>query len=596
MRALCVVAPLLFMAAAPHGWAESYPDYVRTSQYVAVRDGVRLAVSVYRPADAGVAETRKLPVIFAFTPYRARYRNEKGETVEVALDDRLALKSLLASGYVVAVADIRGKGASFGKRRGFQDRTEAHDGYDLVQWLAAQPFSSGAVGMIGCSYLGGTAFHTASTAPPALKAVFIGASDLDKYAFIRRGGITAQFNTRPDEPASIDLASIPVDADASGTELRAAVGEHAGNTPMAPLWYGMPYRDSVSPLTGTAFWNEVGVYNYLDAIRRADIATYFWGNWQDEPTGQVIFGAANLGGKFLAGPGSHCVPPKGFDLAGEVVRYFDHYLKGIDNGIEREPRATYWVERLNGVGGYVHSDVLPGADAHHRTMYLRASGSQGALEETTPTPGEARFTVNYDVGNPDYFAFWIGPMDDKGITFTSAPLAAPMTLIGFPVIRLALHASTPDANAFAYLEEVAADGKAEVVSFGRLAIAHRKLARAPYDVMGLPFHSGLRADIAPLPPGQTASFNFDMTPLSRVIPAAARLRVTITGADPRQRNLQDIKQTPPPALFVVTGGAKGSRIDLPVADEITTRNRAMKNDGRTDMARNHIAASLKEGP
>ena len=103
-----------------------------------------------------------------------------------------------------------------------------------------------------------------------------------------------------------------------------------------------------------------GVYRYLDAIRRAGIATYFWGNWHDEPTGQVILGAANLGSKFLAGPGSHCVTPPGFDFTGEVVRYFDHYLKGVDNGIEGEPRATYWVEGVGGKGGYVKSAQLPG--------------------------------------------------------------------------------------------------------------------------------------------------------------------------------------------------------------------------------------------
>ncbi len=127
--------------------------------------------------------------------------------------------------------------------------------------------------MIGCSYLGGTTFHTASTTPPSLKAVFIGATDLDKYAFVRNGGITAQFNTRPDEPAEVDLASIPVDADRDGSLLRQAVAEHAGNTPMAPLWYGMPYRDSISPLTGNAFWEEVAIYRHLDTIRAAASTT-----------------------------------------------------------------------------------------------------------------------------------------------------------------------------------------------------------------------------------------------------------------------------------------------------------------------------------
>src|SRR5690606_28658040 len=132
------------------------------------------------------------------------------------------------------------------------------DGHDLVQWLAAQPFANGSVGMMGCSYLGGSTVQVASTAPPALKAIFVGASDLDKFDFVRRGGITAQFNTRPDGPLSDDLMSIPVDEDVDGSLLQAAVAQHAANTPRAALWYAMPFRDSISPHTGTAFWEEVG--------------------------------------------------------------------------------------------------------------------------------------------------------------------------------------------------------------------------------------------------------------------------------------------------------------------------------------------------
>ncbi|QCI95925.1 CocE/NonD family hydrolase [Novosphingobium sp. EMRT-2] len=574
MQAIRWVAVAAAAAMAVPGNAADYPDVQRSSLYVPVRDGTRLAVNIYRPAGGGGVESAPLPVIFVFTPYRARFVGQDGKLNEVALNDRMALRSLIAAGYVVAVADIRGKGASFGSRHGFQDRTEARDGYDLVEWLARQPFSTGKVGMIGCSYLGGATFHTATTAPPSLKAVFIGASDLDKYAFVKRGGITAQFNTRPDEPLSEDLASVPVDADADGVQLKAAVAQHAANTPMAALWYGMPYRDSVSPLTGNAFWNEASVYNYMGAIHRAGIATYFWSNWQDEPTAQSILSAANLpGAKFLAGPGSHCVPPPGFDFTGEVRRYFDHYLKGVDNGIEREPRATYWVEGLEGKGGYVRSRSLPGEGVKPVSWFLAGgrSGSarsvnDGVLASAPADRGTDRFTVRYDLPDPDYFAFWARPMDDKGLSYTSAPLARAMKLVGYPVVRLKVSADKPDANVFVYVDEVAADGKVEVVSFGRLALSHRKLATAPYNTLGLPWHSGLRRDVAPLPVGQQADLAIDLTPVSRIVPAGARLRVTIAGADPRQRNLKQIMQTPAPVIAVERGGRGTSWIDLPVAD------------------------------
>lgn len=567
MLMLCCACPIAAAQAQP------YSDYARTSRYVAVRDGTRLAVNIYRPATGTQAVQAKLPVIFVFTPYRARFRDDQGKVIDAALNDQLALRSLIAAGYVVAVADVRGKGASFGTRFGFQSRTEANDGHDLIQWLAGQDFSTGVVGMVGCSYLGGTTFHTTSTAPPALKASFIGASDLDKYAFVRRGGITAQFNTRPDEPPAVDLASIPVDADTDGAQLKVAVGQHAANTPMAPLWYGMPFRDSISPFTGDAFWQEASVYSYLDAVRRSGIATYFWGNWQDEPTGQVILGAANTGGKFLAGPGSHCVPPPGFGFTGEVVRYFDHYLKGVDNGIEREPRATYWVEGLNGKGSYVHSAKLPGMGSRAVSWFLGGGRSgtarsvnDGLLLRKSDGAGQDRFTVDYNVPDADYFAFWAKPMEDKGLSYTSAPLAAPLKLIGFPVIHLTLKADKPDAPVFVYLEQVAPDGVSQVVSFSRISLSHRKLSPAPYDTMGLPWHSGRAADVSPLPIGQAATLDFDLTPIARVVPAGSRLRVTITGADPRQRNLRQIMLSPPPIFTVLRGERHGSTIQLPVAN------------------------------
>jgi putative CocE/NonD family hydrolase len=538
---------------------------LRVSRYVPVRDGTRLALNVYRPAVDGRPVTAPQPVVFSFTPYRARYRSSAdGRSVDLDMLARFGLKDLTDRGYVVAIADIRGKGASFGARRGFQDRTEAYDGHDLVQWLAAQPWSSGRIGMIGCSYLGGTTVHVASTAPPALKAIFTGATDLDKYAFVRRGGITAQFNTRPDEPLSDDLMSLPMDEDQDGSQLRAAVAEHARNTPMADLWYDMPYRDSVSRLTGNRFWEEAGPYPYLDAIRKAGIATYFWGNWQDEPTAQVILAAANLGGKLLVGPGSHCVPPPGFDFAGEVRRYFDHHLKGRDSGLYREPRVTYWVDGAAPGDEWVHSEQLPGTTVPATRWYL---AQDGALAASPPRRATMSFAVDYDVSSADYFAFWVDSQSAHGLHYTGPVLADAVTLIGFPVVDLRLAADHGDANVFAYLEDVAPDGTATVVSFGRLAASHRMESKAPYESLGLPWHSGLAADVVPLRPGRPVRLRFELTPAARVFKAGHRLRVVITGADPRQRNLAQIRQDPPPRLSLTLGSTGGSHIELPILSQ-----------------------------
>ncbi len=558
-------ALILGFFACTSALAQEGQTYVRSSLYVPVRDGTRLAMNIYRPAVNGVATDSPMPVIFMFTPYRARYRNPAGNVVQLSQASSMGLMRLLDAGYVIAEADIRGKGASFGARRGFQDRTEARDGYDLVEWLASRPFSNGIVGMAGCSYLGGSTMHVATTAPPSLKAVFIGASDIDKFDFVRRGGITAQFNTRPDEPLSDDLMSIPVDEDSDGTLLQEAVAQHAGNTPMAPLWYSMPFRDSVSPLTGDAFWEEVGPYTYFDDLRKAGIATYFWGNLKDEPTSQVILAAANLDGKLLVGPGSHCAAPPDYDLGGEIQRFFDHHLKGIDNGIDREPRYTWWVENAPPAEHWQKSDDLPGAKAQHQFLFLgTGNGTAGALSTEKQPDGQETFPVDYDLGAGEYFAFWVDPQDEHGLTFTGSPLTRDLKLEGYPVVNLEVSADREDINVFAYLEEVDMEGKPQVLAMGRLAASYRATAPAPYDTLGLPWHPGRKQDHKPLVPGEPVFMQIALTPVSRIIPAGHQLRVTVTGADPRQRNLADIRQDPAPRITIHTGEDAGTRIELPV--------------------------------
>lgn len=553
------------------------PHIARSSIYVPVRDGTRLAVNIYRPTVDGSPVDTKLPVVFAFTPYRARYFDKDHKLVELFDDKIFGLRDLMRSGYVVATADVRGKGASFGARRGFLDQTEAHDGYDLIEWLARQAWANGKVGMVGCSYLGGTTMLVAGTLPPALSAVFTGATDIDKYSFVRNGGITAQFNTRPDEPPEVDLASVPVDADTDGAMLKAAVAQHADNTPMAKLWQSMPYRDSVSPYTHNRFWEEVGPYTHLPALRSPKLAWYLWDNWEDEPTEQMILNAANLpGSRLIIGPGSHCVPPRVFDIAGVEKSFLDHQLKGVDNGIDREPLYAWYHEGPGNAGHMVRSNSLPGVGVVRSPLYLSVKGAAAAVDNggvslTRPAPASLSFKVDYDVGGGEYFAFWPPSLDGKGLTFTSQPLAADAAMTGYPIARITTALDRKDANLFAYLEDVAPDGKVHMVSFGRLAAAHRKLSKPPYRRLDLPYHSGLKADVAPMVPGKPAILAFSMVPRAWTFPAGHRLRITLTGADPRQRNLAEIRQDPPPVFTVASGGASASRIDIPFTTKPTFR-------------------------
>lgn len=563
LTAGCTMAALLIPVGAPgQDAAPTDPRVARQSFYLPMRDGVRIAVNVYRPAEDGAALATKAPVVFAFTPYRARYV-DKGKLVELVDQPTFGLRDLVHSGYVVATADIRGKGASFGARRGFLDQTEARDGAEIVQWLARQPYATGDVGLIGCSYLGGTAMLVASAQPLAVKAVFSAATDWDKYEFVRRGGITGQFNTRPEDPLTGDYASVPVDGDAGGALLKQAVAQHAGNTPMAPLWYGIPYRDSMSALTGTRFWEEVGPYTHKAALARPGVAWYVWGNWNDEPTEQVIRTAANLPAKMIIGPGSHCEMPKQIDINAIQKTFFDRYLKGVRNGIETEPKYAWW--RQDGSGGaLIRSNRLPGVGIKRTTLFLGMAGqaSAGTLARTAPGAGRFDYRVEYDISTDAYFPFWPDTPDARAALFTTAPLAAPATIEGYPIVSIKAAADMPEGDLFAYLEDVDPSGKAVVLAQGRLAGSHRKLAKAPYADLDLPYHSGLQRDATPLVPGEPVTLTFELSPRSYVVQPHHRLRVALAGADPRQRNLAEIKSGLT-KRWMLYGGAAASRIDIP---------------------------------
>lgn len=583
-RGRAAVGLSLSFALLSNGPAAAAPDQgfdgvARSSIYVPVRDGIKLAVNIYRPTQKGLATATRYPVVFAFTPYRARYFDKNHKIVETADEAIFGLRKLTQAGYVVAVADIRGKGASFGARRGFLDQTEARDGYDIVEYLAHQPYTTGKVGITGCSYLGGSAMLVASALPPSLKAVFSAATDIDKYAFVRQGGITAQFNTRPDEAPDVDLASVPVDGDTDGAMLKAAVAEHARNTPMAELWASMPYRDSISSLTRSRFWEEVGPYTHMKALRSPKLAWYFWGNWNDEPTEQMIQAAANIKSHFIAGPGSHCIAPKQFDITLEQKNFFDHYLKGVDNGFDREPPYTWWREQPDGKGTLVHSRSLPGSGIARTSLYLSNSHNDapaafdtGSLAKRPGVAAKTPFRVQYDVSDSEYFRFWPKLPDGNGATFTSAPLATDAEIEGYPVVHLTVSLDASDADVFAYLEDVDGSGQATVLSHGRLAASHRKISVAPYNHLGLPYHSGLKADVSPVTPDRPVSLAFALSPRAYTVAAGHRLRVTVAGADSRQRNIAAIRNGLAKTITIDSGGnTDPTRIDIPFKTPVAFR-------------------------
>lgn len=553
--------------------AARFSEWQKTSQYVAMSDGVKLAVDIYRPAVNGRAVDEKFPVVWIHTPYRRAYTDPKGNLVNPL--ERLNLMPLLNHGYVVAAVDTRGRGASFGARRGFQDRTEARDAYEMTEWFASQPWSTGAIGVAGCSYLGGTTWHAATMMAPHLKAIAPGCTDFDKYGFVSRGGITAQFNTRPENPGQdFGQGVTPVQSDADGKQAAAAIAEHVKGTPMAELWAGMRYRDDVSPLLDVPFWREASVATYAKEIERSGVGIFIWGNWLDEGSFEATLAYNNLNNprKLWMGEWGHCEVGD-FPMATEFLRFFDHFLKKVDNGWQRE--APIYYRTINAPAGkeWSSTDRWPLTNARNQTLHIggaAAPGVPGQLTSKADSPANAadKFVVNYDPkcnGKTDlYFLMWPCAVDQHGLGYTTPPLTADAHIAGHPIVDLWISSTTNDADVFVYLEDLAPDGAVSIVTHGRLRASHRGEQPAPYrNFMGLPYHRGERGDAELLVAGKPARLRLDLLPTSTIIKAGHRLRLSVAGADPRQRS-RNVQFDPAPTLTIHHDREHASQLTLPI--------------------------------
>ncbi|MEU0474647.1 CocE/NonD family hydrolase [Streptomyces olivaceus] len=149
------------------------------------------------------------------------------------------------------------------------------------------------------------------------------------------------------------------------------------------------------------------------------------------------------------------------------------------------------------------------------------------------------------------------------MTWTTAPLKDDVELTGRPEVSLRLSSTAPDGNVFAFLSDVAPDGTVRIHTDGRLRLALRSTRRAPYDVLGTPWHRGNAEDAEAMPEGRAERVDFDMLPLSSVVPAGHRLRVTVTGADVRESDRTEV--SPAPVYTVHREPARASSVVLPVA-------------------------------
>jgi uncharacterized protein len=537
-----------------------FPEQIKTSFYLPMRDGVKLAVNLYRPGIGGKAAEGRFPVVWHHT-------YERRDVANAASNAPYAAPDLTRFGYVVAFVERRGSGASFGVRRGYNDRIEAQDAYEVNEWLARQPWSTGKVGIVGCSNTGAAAMHTITMRPPHLLAAFVGCFTWDTYDWTLRGGIFAQWGTGVQRTVDEDMKSEPVEGDESKTLLLQAAQEHQQSTNLAAMWRGIPYRDDTSPLTLSRFWSEGSIASYSDQLHQSGVVLYILGGWRDDlrKDAFVTFNNWTPGKRHIViGPWTHC-RNEGLDLFAEMHRFFDFYLKDTPNGFEDDALIHYFTVNAPAGHEWHTATVWPLPQAKSTPFHLATKSRLMAAA----SGGASSFRVQYAVkcaAGFDAKLQW-GPYAqpcpvEAGPHFLSPVLKQDTEITGHPIADIWISADVADVNLFVYLEDVAPDGSVTSITDGRQRASLRKVVPAPWEYMGLPWRRSNREDVQPLIPGTPARVQFDMLPVSYIVKAGHRIRVSVTGADYRERDLKALD--PAPNITVHDTKDKPSQVLLPI--------------------------------
>lgn len=580
-----------------------YSQWVQSSQYITVRDGTRLAIDIFQPARDGRAVEGKSPVILMATPYhRARYTNGTVRTILDDVDGRPSTyKVLLAHGYVVASLDMRGHGASFGHvyGGGVEQEENRFDLYDAVEWLAAQPWSDGVVGMHGCSAPGNAAMFAASVMPPHLKAISASSSGFDAWGVMRVNGVrqTAFLRGWDDQLRRFDTEdpTPPVDEDKMGDLRDAAMKEHrttwdAGLAGITIARDQRPYRNTV-PSRPELAAPAAEAWNYLNNFRITKLPVLHFAGWRDmNIDGSLIWyrslAAEGVPQKLIIGPWYHCEWENSdvsdvFNTEAEYTAWYDHWLNGKNNGAVKDPPILYYVTGAPKGHEWRSAGAWPLPGSTPTPFYLggRGGGGEGTLLRSPPTAASEpdRYTVDYSVttdGLATRFRFPVrGPnlglrpidmaqIDAKSVVYTSAPLSRNMEVTGYPLATLWVSSTAPDADFFVYLEEVDQSGRSKLLTEGMIRASNRATRSAPFDNQDLPWHPGYARDQAPLEPGVPVRLEFAFFPMSNFIAKGNRLRLSVSNFDKGGWDTPVIE--PAPTISLHHSGDYRSAITLPV--------------------------------
>ncbi|HZS79045.1 MAG TPA: CocE/NonD family hydrolase [Ktedonobacteraceae bacterium] len=530
-----------------------------------MRDGVTLRANVYRPAGEG-----KWPVLLTRLPYG------KDLPLGSAVMDPA---QVARRGYVVIVQDTRGRWTSEGEWMPFVN--EAQDGYDTVEWASRLYYSNGSVGMYGISYFGFTQWASAVLQPPALKTMIPVQTWNDPFnGVLFRGGalelgssggwqlmmgLDVLSRRHRQDPQTLGRAiyQLAYEMDNLGKtgywSLPLKEFAPLKRTDVAPYFFENLNRpmerdfELISPLTIVGNHEKVAVptlnvggwydiflqdtinnFNYMrqhgptPESRQSKLIIGPWAHGQfNNPVGEINFGFGSTAGFINLQ----------MDFVSMQVRWFDHWLKGIDTGMLKEPPIKLFVM---GVNVWRDENEWPLARAVNTRYYLHSNGHANSLQGdgslTTEAPDSSESAsdkYDYDPANPVITRggallmtpeFPAGPYDQRStesrqdvLVYTTGELMEDLEVTGPISVHLWAISSAPDTDFVARLVDVHPDGYAQNLTDGIIRARYRDFARGAAPSL--------------IEPGKPYEYEIDLWATSNVFKAGHRIRLDITSSN-----------------------------------------------------------------
>jgi len=451
---------------------------------IVMPDGCRLSARIWRPVGAG-----PVPAILEYIPYRKRDGT-------LPRDERMH-PYFAGHGYVAVRVDMRGNGDSEGLMTDEYTAQELQDALDVIAWLAAQPWCSGAVGMMGKSWGGFNCLQTAFLQPPALKAVVSVCSSVDRFADdihfkggcllgenFGWGGVMLSYSSRPADPA--------LRPDWRADWLARLEAEPF----LTPRWARHQVRD--------AYWKHGSICEDYGAVQAKVLSFSGWADNYMNTSAKLVSNLA--GAKAIVGPWVHqyphqAVPGPAIGFLQLALRWWDRWLKGVENGAEDDPAYRVWMmdsaapdaSARNRPGHWVVEPGLPAPRASTQTLTLSPGGILGGM------PGEKPAALTVKIATPQHLGLSAGeffPMglhgemagdqrvdDAMSLCFDAAPAETALGLLGAASLHLHLTCDTPLGFVVARLCDVAPDGASVRIALGMLNLCHRDSFENPSQIV-----------------------------------------------------------------------------------------------------------------